>query len=110
MPEAYKILGQSFPGAATLTDIYTVPAIVGTVNSSITICNQSSTQTALIRVSQAIGGAVDTPEQYIYYDLDIPPNDTFIATIGVTLAPGDVIRVYSDLSIISFNMSGTEIS
>jgi len=109
MTNAYKILAQSKPSAATLTDAYTVPGANETTVSTLVVSNQSATATSF-RVSVAIAGAVDTPAQYLYYDIAIPGNDTFAATIGLTLGTTDVIRVYNTLATCSFNFFGVEIS
>ena len=104
---AQKVLGQSNPLAATLTDIYTVPAAKYAVVSSIVVCNRSATPTAF-RVTVAVAGAAHDDKQCLYYDIPIPGNDTFVATIGVTLAATDVVRVYTILATCSFNLFGTE--
>ena len=107
MATTLKTLAQSKPGAATLTDSYTVPAATTTVVSSLVVCNQSAVATAF-RISVAVAALADTPKQYIYYDIAIPGNDTFIATIGLTLGATDVIRVYNTLATCSFNFYGQE--
>jgi len=107
MATTYKVLGQNKPGAASLTDAYTVPAATQACISTITVANQSATATQF-RVSIAVAGAVDTAAQYIYYDIDIPGNNTFAATFGVTLGAGDVVRVYNTLATCSFNIYGCE--
>lgn len=107
MAEAQKILGQSAPSAGVLTDIYTAPSKA--VGSSLTICNRGAAEIK-VRVSVAVAGAADTAAQYVYYDLPIPGNDTFIATIGWTLAASDVVRVYSDIAAASFNLFGVEVT
>ena len=109
MAEAYKILGQSKPSATTLTTAYTVPASTSAAVSSIIVCNQSATATSF-RISLAIAGAADTTAQYAYYDVPIGGNETFVATIGVTLATTDLIRVYATLATLSFNIMGIEIT
>lgn len=109
MAETRKILAQTKPSAASLTDSYTVPGATTTIISTLTICNQSSTATSF-RVSLAVAGAADTPKQYIYYDIVIAGNDTFAATIGITLGAGDIVRVYNTLATLSFNLFGVEIS
>ena len=108
MATTYKVLGQSNPSATTETDLYTVPASTKTIASSIIVCNMSSSQ-ASFRVSIAVGGGVTSNKDYIYYDLLIGGNDTFIATIGVTLGASDVVRVYSSTALISFSLYGSEI-
>jgi branched-subunit amino acid ABC-type transport system permease component len=107
--DALKILGQLNPAATTLTTLYTVPALTSTTVSSITICNQNNAYIAF-NISVAIGGAADSPEQYIYYNLSLDPYDTFIATIGMSLATTDLIRVYATSTQVSFNLFGVELT
>jgi hypothetical protein len=109
MANVYKILGQSSPAATTPADLYTVPTATSTVCSSISICNRGTTQTTF-RVSISQSGAATANKDYIYYDVTLAGNDTFIATIGVTLATTDKIRVYSGNNNLSFQLFGTEIS
>jgi hypothetical protein len=109
MPNVYKILGQFSPSATTETDLYTVPAATSAVCSSLSICNRGGTQTSF-RVSISQGGAATANKDYLYYDVTLAGNDTFIATIGVTLAATDKIRVYSGNASLSFQVWGTEIS
>jgi hypothetical protein len=105
--ETQKVLGQSAPLATTLTDAYTAAA--KTVVSSVVICNRGAAQ-ILVRISVAVAGAADATKQYLYYDLPVPANDTFIATIGITMGIADVVRVYTDLATASFNLFGIEVT
>lgn len=109
MANVYKILGQSSPSATTETTLYTVPAATSTVCSSVSICNRGGTQSTF-RVSISQGGGATANKDYIYYDVTLAGNDTFVATIGVTLATTDVVRVYSGNASLSFQLFGTEIS
>jgi hypothetical protein len=102
-----KVLGQSNPSATTLTTLYTVPALTSTVCSSLTICNRSATATTF-RVAIRPAGAGISNEHYLYYDVTIAGNDTFIATIGITLATTDVVSVYATLATLSFQLYGQE--
>jgi len=103
---AYATLGQLYPSAATATLLYT--SVGETVASSIVVCNQSAVATSF-RVSIRIAGAADATKQYLYYDLPINGNDTFIATIGMTLGAGDLVYVYATLGTLSFNLFGSTI-
>jgi hypothetical protein len=109
MANVYKILGQSSPSATTETVLYTVPTSKSAVCSSLSICNRGATQTTF-RVSISQGGGVTGNKDYLYYDVTLAGNDTFIATIGVTLATTDKIKVYSGNTNLSFQLFGTEIS
>ena len=109
MPTVYKTLGQSSPAATTETDLYTVPAATSAVASSVIVCNRSAVLSTF-RISIAVGGAATANKDYIYYDLPIGANDTFIATIVVTLATTDKVRVYASNTNLSFSLYGSEIS
>jgi hypothetical protein len=109
MPTLYKVLGQVSPSATTETALYTVPAATSAVASSVIVCNRSAVLSTF-RISIAVAGASTATKDYIYYDLPIGANDTFIATIGVTLAATDVVRVYASNTNLSFSLYGSEIS
>ena len=109
MTEVYKSLGQSAPNATTETDLYTVPAATSAVCSTIIVCNRGGTSTAF-RMSHAAGGGATQNKDYLYFDVTIPKNDTFTATVGITMATGDKIKVYAGNSNLSFNLYGTEIT
>jgi hypothetical protein len=109
MPNVYKILGQVSPSATTETVLYTVPASTSAVCSSLSICNRGATQTTF-RVSISAAGGATADKDFLYYDVTLAGNDTFIATIGVTLATTDRIRVYAGSGNLSFQVWGTEIS
>lgn len=104
-----KTLGQLAPGATSLTTLYTVPALTYTVVASVIVCNQGSTNTTF-RISIAVAGAADTPKQYLYYDVPISKNNTFVATIGISLQTTDVIRVYAGNANLSFTAVGVEVT
>jgi hypothetical protein len=104
---ALKVLGQLNPSAATLTTLYTVPGGTSTVCSSLVICNRSATGTTFRIAVRPAGAAIDN-KHYLYYDLPIAGNDTFIATIGVSLAETDVVSAYATLATVSFNLFGQE--
>lgn len=109
MAVTQKVLGQSKPSATTLTDAYTVPALTTAIVSTITVANQSATATSF-RISVAPAGAADATSQYVYYDIAIPGNDTFAATIGITMEAASVVRVYNTLATCSFGIYGVETS
>jgi len=102
-----KTLGQSAPSATTVTTLYTVPANTSAIGSSIVVCNRSAVATSF-RIAIRPSGASISDEHYIYYDVAIGGNDTFIATIGMTLATKDVVSVYATLATLSFQLYGQE--
>jgi hypothetical protein len=107
MATTLKILGQSNPSATTLTPCYTVPSATSAVISSLVVCNRSSTATSFRIALQKLGASISN-EHYIYYDVMIGGNDTFIATIGITLEATDVVSVYATNNTLSFNLFGQE--
>ena len=109
MAETLKVLAQANPSAATLTGAYTVPGATSTVVSTLMVCNRSAVATSF-RISVAVAGAADNNNQYIYYDVAILGNDTFAATIGLSLATTDVVRVYATLATLTFSFFGEEVT
>ena len=107
MVNTIKVLGQLSPGAASLSTLYTVPAATSTAVSSIVVSNRSATATSF-RIAIRPAGAAISNEMYLYYDVILAGNDTFVATIGITLATTDIVSVYNTLATLSFNLFGQE--
>lgn len=104
-----KVLSQTAPSATTLTDSYTVPGGRQAVVSTVTVCNRAAS-VSTFRISVAPAGAGDDVAQYLYYDLPISENNSFAATLGITLNATDVLRVWSSSTNLSFSVFGVEIS
>ncbi len=104
----YKNLGQIESALTTIEDVYTVPSGKSAVVSSIVLCNTTN-DVAYVRVSHAIAGATSNDKQFLYYDIPLPSNNTFIATIGVTMASDDTLRLYSSVAGVAMNVYGNEI-
>jgi hypothetical protein len=109
MTTTYKTLGQSAPLATTETDLYTVPAVTSTIVSSLIVCNRGATATTF-RISNSVGGGATATKDYIYFDVSIAANETFIATVGVTMATTDKLRVFAGNTNLSFAAYGSEIT
>jgi hypothetical protein len=111
MATTYKVLGQSNPAATTATTLYTVGAGKSAVVSTITVCNQAASAATFriaIQKSADVGSIVD--KQYMGYDITVGASDSTIITVGLTLATGDVIKVYASSASLSFQAFGSEIS
>jgi len=100
-----KILARLAPNAATETDFYTVPVSRGARVQGLTVCNRSAVATSF-RISVSPKGAATGTRDYLYYDLPITGNDTFMATLDTDLETGDVIRVYNTLATLTFVLYG----
>ena len=103
----YKILGQAYPLADTETLLYTVPGGAQTIVSSIVCCNLSGDE-AMFNISVSVGGAATSNQDYLFYEVIIPSNETFQASMGLTMAATDVIRVYSSTGELAFSAFGSE--
>lgn len=88
------ILVQVDPLPAVEQDAYTVPNLQKTRVYGFDACNTSAAADK-IRFAFARKGAAPALEQYMYYDLPISGNNTFLREFCVTLRQTDVIRVYS---------------
>jgi hypothetical protein len=111
MPTAYKVLGRRASAATTLEDLYTVPTSTSAVVSTITICNRTtSSRTYRIAIKPTVATAI-ADEHYLAFDVPIAANDTTALTLGITLAAGNQIVVYSSAaSSLTFQAFGSEIS
>jgi hypothetical protein len=110
MTETYDVLGQVFPSNQSETVLYTVPATTQAISSSIVVCN-ITTGTAKFRIRVKKTAAGDNDKEWIYYDVSVGPNDSYIAVIGITLNVGGSIKVRSDTgSALAFTLFGVEIT
>jgi hypothetical protein len=109
MPTAYKVLGQSAPGATTSTTLYTVPAATETVVSTFAVTNRAAIS-ATFRLAIRPDGATLANEHYIVYDAPIAAYDSIYLTVGATINANDVITVYGSTANLSFSAFGSETS
>jgi hypothetical protein len=110
MASVYKVLAQSAPSATTESTLYTVPAGYSAVVSTIAITNQAgSSGTYRIAVRPA-ADASTTQKHYIVYGATVAASDSILLTLGLTLATGDVVRVYASSANMSFSAFGSEIN
>jgi glucose-6-phosphate dehydrogenase assembly protein OpcA len=109
MPTVYKVLGQSFPSANTLTTAYTVPAASSAVVSTIVVANLGGAPTTF-RIAVRPAGETVENKHYVAFDVSIAPEDSITLTMGVTLAATDVVSVESLNGQTSFNIFGSEIA
>jgi len=108
--KTYKRLGATTVTANTDTSLYTVPASSQTIVSSIVACNIGSTARTF-RIAIVDGAIANVAnEDYLYYDVTIPANDTFVVTAGFTLPTTYAILVRASHADIVFNAWGTEIT
>lgn len=109
MPTTYKVLGQSAPSANVATDLYTVPAATNAVTSTISICNQNSSNVSFRLAVRPNGNTLAT-QHYIVFNNVVVNNDTMLLTIGMSLNATDVVTVFANTANVSFSLFGTEIS
>ena len=111
MARAYKILGQSNPGANVLTTLYTVPASNSTIISSITIANldENSSNGGAFRIAVNTSSAAVSNASYLAYSVNVPGRDTVTLSLGVTLNAGSIVSVNANSSLLAFSAFGTEV-
>lgn len=110
----YKQLGQSNPAATSNVALYIAPAGTGVIVSTLSVVNQSTSASALVRIAIRKAAATLTAAQYILYEHYLGPagtpsnNNEWFATLGLSLEPTDVITVYSSTANVSFVATGLE--
>lgn len=103
-----KVLGQSYPTAATATTLYTASTAAGTIVSTINVCNLSATND-VIRIAVRPAGAALANQHYINYGVTVAGSGgQYAFTAGITLANTDVITVYSTNGTCAFSAYGQE--
>ena len=102
-----KVLGQSYPSAATATTLYTCGVANGTVVSTVNVSNTSSTADT-IRVAVRPAGATLANQHYQVFGLTVPGNGQYTWQCGITLANTDVITIYSTNGTCAFGAFGQE--
>lgn len=110
MPTAYKILGRRASSAATMEELYAVPASTSTVISTITVCNRANAARSYRIAIKPASATALANEHYIAFDVPIAANDTTALTLGITLAAGNSLNVYASAADLTFQAFGSEIS
>ena len=110
MATTYKVLAQNNPSATTETTLYTVPSSTSAVVSTISICNQAGTSGTYRIAVRPAADASTAAKHWIVYGATVAASDSIMLTLGLTLATGDVIRVYGSSANISFAAFGSELS
>lgn len=118
MPFTPKILGQVAAAAATYTVAYTVPSATNTTVSTITVSNANTTTARTFRIYAMTAADVVTfgstspqAKHFIAFDVTIGAADTTVMTLGITLATGSIVGVYSSAaSSLAFNIFGGELT
>lgn len=108
---AIKCLGQLEPTAATLTALYTSPSAsldLGTIVGLLVAMNTGGSST-LVRASLAIAGAADATVQHFVRDVAIGPGQCMPLPVPISMAPTDVLRVYSLAGGVIFHAYGQEL-
>ena len=112
MGETRKILGQMDCAASTTVTACKITSAYEAIVSSLVFCNRGNA-TCLCAYLVSAGDSGEAADQYLYWDLAIPADDTFVATIGMTLSAGDEIRVAADstqASSVTVTVFGVEIN
>jgi hypothetical protein len=108
MANAYKVLGQ-VEGAASNTNLYTVPSSTEAVISTIIICNRT-TSAKSYRIMVRPDNETLATKHYLAYDVAIAANDTTALTLGITMNAADKLDIYSSDTNLTFAAFGSEIT
>jgi len=112
MAQTYKRLGAINPSANTQTNVYVVPAATEAVMSTITICNQGSSNASysLALMTASEFNAAAPAATFLVRGATVPAADSIILTIGLTANAGSVLAANTNNTNISFAAFGSEIS
>ena len=116
MPISYKILGQIYPTANTLTNVYVTPAVTSAIVNSIYIANQDSANANVDLILRPINETLGN-KHYILQNQRLDQADTLIINLNITmnsaiiLAVNNTVRAGETQSAnISVNAFGLEVT
>lgn len=84
MPNSYEIIGQIFPSANTLTNVFVTPASSSAIVNSIYICNQDSANANVDIILRPVNEALAN-KHYILQNQRIEQADTLILNLNLTM-------------------------
>ena len=112
MPQTFKRLGAINPSGNTQTNVYVVPAATEAVVSTVTICNQASTNASysLIVMLPSEFSSPAPAKSFVVRGASVPAADSIILTLGITANAGSIISANTNSPNISFIAFGSEIT
>ncbi len=110
MAEQFKILGQVAPAQTTETTLYTVPSSKSAIISTVSVCNQASTPATYRLAIRPAGDSTTAQKHYLVYGATVDGSDSAFFTLGLTLATGDKVLIYTSSATMSATATGSEIS
>lgn len=110
MAITYKILGQK--SSTSWTDLYVPSASPATssIISSIVVCNTGSIDRKFSVAVVPSSGITPTASSSLAYDTTVVANDSVVLSFGITLGPGNALRVSASANDVGFSAFGTEIT
>ena len=112
MAQTYKRLGAINPSANTQTNVYVVPAATEAVVSTITVCNQSSSNASfsIAMMNSSEFNASAPAATFLIRGAVVPAADTLVLTMGLTGNTGSIFVANTNSGNISFAAFGSEIT
>ena len=109
MPQNYKILGQIFPAANTLTNVYVTGASTSAVVNSIYITNQLATAANVAIILRPINQTLAN-RHFILREETVDPVSTYILNLGITMGPNTILAANTTTTNVSYGAFGLEIT
>jgi 2',3'-cyclic-nucleotide 2'-phosphodiesterase (5'-nucleotidase family) len=122
MPQTYKILGQVYPNANTLTNVYVTGASTSAVVNSIFLSNQQTETSNVTIILRPVNEALQSKHTVIF-DETVHAASTYILNLGITMGPNMILaanttyaadqpvgQIPTSVGRISFGAFGLEIT
>lgn len=107
MAQTHRKFGQQKPGAGIEYTLFT--ATFTNMVTSLFACNTGATP-ATFSVHHVPSGGSAGSDNALYYNLELPPFETFLSNSVPIFESGDFMVVVSDSGEVTFTASGMEIS
>jgi len=100
-----SVLAQLVPAAGVETLLYSPDPSNNALIQELAVCNRGAV-TATFRFSISILGGATQTKDFLYFDMQLPANETFASELGVTIRAEDVIRVLASNGNLTFTILG----
>lgn len=112
MAQSFKILGQLNPSANGQANVYIVPSTTEAVISTITVCNQSSTNNSFSLIMMPSNEFADpaNAKNFVVRGAVVPAADTLVLTMGLTANSGTILACNTNSNNMSFSVFGSEVT
>jgi 2',3'-cyclic-nucleotide 2'-phosphodiesterase (5'-nucleotidase family) len=109
MPQNYKVLGQIYPTANTLTNVYVTGASTQAVINSLYVCNQDTSLANVSVIVRPINEALAN-KHFVLRNESVGAASTYILNLGITIGENTIIASNTTYAVPELKTANTSLS